>query len=158
MTPTDELIQRAEALAEEKPVAFRVKDFADGWMLFKDEADAADMAFDYGSLVEPLFSSSSRELVRALEEARGESADLKTALSMANAQAADNWHRALVAEAALSSANRRNSETIEALKDALFDYGSHHPSCSYDGPLNICDCGFREALLSNPAVAQETKE
>lgn len=172
LSPTDELIQRAEALAEEKPVAFCLK--GDSVVVFQQTKPLARA----GLQVEPLFSSSGRELVpelvRALKEERAERQRIETlwheaeAENVANrnarveagersldavttgydwmvaydvlngwvtshpemlkrliadrpnislpkpAHVPENTSRALAAEAALASANRRNSETIEA--------------------------------------------
>src|SRR5665213_315815 len=40
-----------------QPVAFRVKDFADGWILCHSRDFADSMAHDYGSLVQPLYAA-----------------------------------------------------------------------------------------------------
>lgn len=40
----------------DKPVAWRVKDFADGWILFNDKARALREAADTGATLEPLYT------------------------------------------------------------------------------------------------------
>ncbi len=44
------------ALVTPEPVAWRVKDFADGWILYHSEAQARREAEEVGSLVQPLFA------------------------------------------------------------------------------------------------------
>lgn len=41
--------------AEQTPVAWRVKDFADGWVLFRNEAAAKHEAFVSSALIQPLY-------------------------------------------------------------------------------------------------------
>ena len=41
---------------EEKPVAWRVKDYADGWIFFLSEPMAKDVAEPSGALIEPLYT------------------------------------------------------------------------------------------------------
>jgi hypothetical protein len=43
------------AQPERKPVAWRVKDFADGWIIFQNPADAARYHEDTGALIEELY-------------------------------------------------------------------------------------------------------
>lgn len=40
---------------KKKPVAWRVKDFADGWIVFQDEADALRYADEAGAVIQGLY-------------------------------------------------------------------------------------------------------
>ena len=58
---------------EEKPVAWRVKDYADGWVRYGTEAEAKREAKRTGALIEPLYSAdaiASRDA--EIERLRGE--------------------------------------------------------------------------------------
>ena len=48
---------------DDKPVAWRVKDFADDWILCHDEAQALAEAEGAGNLVEPLFRRAARAFI-----------------------------------------------------------------------------------------------
>lgn len=51
-----------------EPVAWRVKDFADGWILCHSEAEARGEAEGAGNLVQPLYATA--DLVEALVAAK----------------------------------------------------------------------------------------
>ena len=40
---------------QKRPVAFRVKDYADGWIIFQDEQQANDYADKTGALIQGLY-------------------------------------------------------------------------------------------------------
>ena len=44
------------ALVEPEPVAWRVRDYADGWIIFKNFEAAKRTADDGGALIEPLYA------------------------------------------------------------------------------------------------------
>lgn len=47
--------EQTEPCLAKRPVAFRVKDFADGWMLFQDEESAYKASEDTGALMQGLY-------------------------------------------------------------------------------------------------------
>lgn len=70
---------RAElaALREQEPVAWRCKDFADGWILYNDYADAFEYEHGVGCAMQPLYAApvpavDTDKLVVALRKIRDE--------------------------------------------------------------------------------------
>jgi len=58
--PVDQLkavvVADTHHLLSKRPVAFRVKDFADGWMIYQDEAEANHEAERTGALMQGLYA------------------------------------------------------------------------------------------------------
>lgn len=48
-------LAEAQADLQKRPVAWRVKDFADGWIIFQDEAQAYEEAERTGALMQGLY-------------------------------------------------------------------------------------------------------
>lgn len=55
-----------------EPVAWRVKDYADGWIIFQKESAAAAYRAETGALMEPLYDSSLLSRAQAAEAKLGE--------------------------------------------------------------------------------------
>lgn len=117
-------------IEELKPVAWRVKDFADGWILFHDEAQARREAEGAGNLVEPLYPAKLlEENQRLVDELVG---DLGWIAAFAATRAADDSKTfAKVSRAALRTIAARARSLLSEAK-ALTSSGGVSPS-SPDG-------------------------
>lgn len=69
-----------------EPVAWRVKDYADGWIIFQKESAAAAYRAETGALMEPLYDSSLLSRAQAAEAKLGEAVKALTAADEALAQ------------------------------------------------------------------------
>ncbi|MCK9361761.1 hypothetical protein M0Q28_06095 [Patescibacteria group bacterium] len=102
--------------AELKPVAWRVKDYADGWIIYTDEKRARiESVVMSGALVEPLYSADAlSSLVRERDEARELVTEANNSLygsqgyfHSLNGGPFDKYHLATGIEKLKSGANRQ---------------------------------------------------
>lgn len=63
--PANDLLSPAHGgtAMSDKPVAWRVKDFADGWIIYQSEEEAKRYAVSAGNLVEPLYTRAQSDLI-----------------------------------------------------------------------------------------------
>ena len=116
-----ELLALRSATPMPEPVAWRVKDYADGWMLAHTLAQAKGQAGN-GNLIQPLYTTPpAREISEAeLERVKGERDAFERAWMEAS-NSMDQWRaRALNAEASLGVAKT-------ALKNLLALNDTHSP-------------------------------
>jgi hypothetical protein len=109
-----------------EPVAWHVKDFADGWITFYNESDAIAEASGNGAIIQPLYTSPPTSELEALQRDRDESA-------RAWRKYGDDMHqRAMTAEARVAELESRVAELDKVLIECE-EYFDNRAGADHDG-------------------------